>query len=119
MCCAKVGVLRDQSHHEVRKNFVDGWRERVHSRATRTTIRRLWVYPAAKHLEVTMADRSSPAVVLASTIKALEEEVRTALAACPARQRFEVEKLRERLERLKAAAVLSQPRAPHRRVSAR
>ena len=66
-----------------------------------------------------MADRSSPAVVLASTIKALEEEMRTALAACPARQRFEVEKLRERLERLKAAAVLPPPGATQRRVHAR
>jgi hypothetical protein len=66
-----------------------------------------------------MADGSSPAVVLASTIRALEEEMRTALAACPARQRFEVEKLRERLERLKAAAVMSPPSATQRRVHAR
>jgi hypothetical protein len=57
-----------------------------------------------------MADRSSSASILASTIRALEDQVRTALAACPARQRFELDRLRQRLEHLKAIAAQPKPR---------
>ena len=67
-----------------------------------------------------MADRSSPATILASTIKALEDQVRTALAACPQRQRFELDGLRQRLEQLKAlAAQPKRTRAGHQRNSPR
>jgi len=44
--------------------------------------------------------------VLRDAIAELEAEFASALAACPARQRFEVEALRGRLERLKAEAHL-------------
>jgi hypothetical protein len=67
-----------------------------------------------------MADRSSPRVVLASTIKALEQEMQTALAACPARQRFELAALQQRLERLKAsAAAMTPPKITQPRATAR
>lgn len=49
-----------------------------------------------------MTDRSDPAYVLREAIAELELEMQIALAACPTRQRFEVEALRVRLERLKA-----------------
>ena len=52
-----------------------------------------------------MTDRSAPAQVLAPEIAALENEIQAALAACPPRQRFEIEALRQRLARLKADAV--------------
>jgi hypothetical protein len=51
-----------------------------------------------------MTDRCSPTRVLKGAIAELEREFATALAACPQRQRFEVEALRARLERLKAEA---------------
>ncbi len=61
-----------------------------------------------------MADRSSPATIIGSEIAELEVELVAALAACPARQRFEVEALRARLERLKAqaAVAMEKPAAP-------
>ena len=54
-----------------------------------------------------MTDRSDPARVLAPEIAELESEIRAAWAACPPRQRFEVEALRRRLERLKADAAIA------------
>ena len=54
-----------------------------------------------------MTDRTAPARILAPEIAELEAEIRAALAACPVRQRFEIEALRRRLERLKTEAGLS------------
>ena len=51
-----------------------------------------------------MADRSSPATILGFEIAELERELAASLAACPPRQRFEVEALRARIDRLKAQA---------------
>jgi hypothetical protein len=48
-----------------------------------------------------MIDRSDPARILRQEIAALEAEIASALAACPVRQRFEIEPLRARLEGLK------------------
>ena len=61
-----------------------------------------------------MTDRSAPARILAPEIAELESEIRAALAACPPRQRFEVEALRRRLDRLKADAIapLQHPEPP-------
>lgn len=67
-----------------------------------------------------MPDRSSPRGVLASTIKAVEHEIQTALAACPARQRFELTALQQRLDRLKAsAATMTRTKVAHPRATAR
>ena len=66
-----------------------------------------------------MTDRTAPGHLLAAEIAAREAEIEAALAACPARQRFEVEGLRQRLERLKASQAVAQPVAPARPVSLR
>jgi hypothetical protein len=67
-----------------------------------------------------MTDRSSPAVVLGSEIARLEIELAAALAACPRRQRFEIDPLRQRVERLKAeAALMLRKSIAHRRASLR
>ncbi len=60
-----------------------------------------------------MIDRSEPAHVLGHEIAALEAEIQSALAACPRRQRFEIEPLRARLEALKAQIGLPAAPPPH------
>jgi len=64
-------------------------------------------------LEVAMIDRSEPAYVLGHEIAALEAEIQSAMAACPPRQRFEIEPLRARLEALKAQMSVPAALPPH------
>lgn len=48
-----------------------------------------------------MTDRTAPAHLLRHELAELEAEFQIAVNACPSRQRFEVEALRERIEALK------------------
>jgi hypothetical protein len=56
-----------------------------------------------------MTDRKGPAGVLRAEIAELERELVTALAACPVKQRAEMDALRSRLEARKRDA-LARPR---------
>ncbi len=52
-----------------------------------------------------MTNRSAPAYLLRHEIAELEVEFQIAANACPQRQHFEVEALRERIEALKTRAA--------------
>jgi hypothetical protein len=66
-----------------------------------------------------MIDRSEPAHVLGYEIAALEAEIQSALAACPPRQRFEIEPLRARLEALKEQMGMAVVPPPHAALTSR
>jgi hypothetical protein len=55
-------------------------------------------------IEVAMSNRTAPAYLLRHEIAELEVEFQIAANACPQRQHFEVEALRERIEALKVRA---------------
>lgn len=52
-----------------------------------------------------MIDRRGPLGILKGEIAELERELATALAACPEKQRYEMESLRQRLDGLKSEAM--------------
>ena len=56
-------------------------------------------------MEVAMTDRTAPAYLLRHEIAELEMEFQIAANACPSRQHFEVEALRERIEALKSRSA--------------